>query len=153
MTPEQVMSRCYENGQPDYVLAGDAIKELLQKKDIEAAIDRMGWPEINAFQTELKRGQDIREDAGGFWKRCLRTLFMAPAPPTEIETYQSAARKMVAGQIARDTADYVIQYLEDEAGLIAGDVSKATRLNIANAILNGKALALTVKDQSTMERK
>jgi hypothetical protein len=143
MTPEQVMSRCYENGQPDFVLAGDTIKDLLQKKDIEAAIDRMGWPEINAFQAELKRGQDIREDAGGFMMRAIRRLFGFPPPLTEVETYQGAARKMVAVQIARETADYVIQYLEDEAGLIGGDVSNATRSNIANAILNGRASALT----------
>ena len=37
MTPEQVMSRCYEHGQPDYVLAGDAIKQMLP------AVEFVGW--------------------------------------------------------------------------------------------------------------
>jgi hypothetical protein len=42
-----------------------------QRALLESAIDRMGWPEINAFHAELKRGQDVREDAGGFIIRCL----------------------------------------------------------------------------------
>src|SRR5258705_13383706 len=29
MTPDQVMSRCYEHGQPDYVLAADTINAFL----------------------------------------------------------------------------------------------------------------------------
>jgi hypothetical protein len=97
MTPEQVMSRCYEHGQPDYVLAADTIKALLAQRDagFEAAIDRMGWPEIHAFQRELKRGQDYREDAGGFMMRAIRRLFGLPSPYSEVVTYQEAARAMV----------------------------------------------------------
>ena len=98
MTYEQIMSRCYEHGQPDYVLAGDAIKKLLAERDagFEAAIDRMGWPEIHAFQEELRRGQDIYEDAGGFIMRAIRQLFGLPSPLSEVTTYQDAARAMVA---------------------------------------------------------
>jgi hypothetical protein len=97
MTPEQVMSRCYEHGQTDYVLAGDTIKALLADRDagLEAAIDRMGWPEIHAFQDELRRGQDVFEDAGGFMMRAIRRLFGLPSPYSEVTTHQQAARAMV----------------------------------------------------------
>jgi hypothetical protein len=37
MTPEEVMSRCYEHGQPDYVKAGDTIKQLIP------AVDFVAW--------------------------------------------------------------------------------------------------------------
>src|SRR5258708_632442 len=33
MTDEEIMSRCYEHGQPDYVLAGDSIKRLIAERD------------------------------------------------------------------------------------------------------------------------
>ncbi|GEP08903.1 hypothetical protein [Methylobacterium gnaphalii] len=32
-----------------------------------SAMERMGWPEINAFHQELARGQDVREYGGGYW--------------------------------------------------------------------------------------
>lgn len=38
MTPEQVMSRCYEHGQPDYVLAADTIKALLAAQQLLAPV-------------------------------------------------------------------------------------------------------------------
>jgi hypothetical protein len=60
------------------------------------AVDRMGWPEIHAFRDELRRGQDVFEDAGGFWMRAIRRLFGLPSPYSEVETYQQAARRMVA---------------------------------------------------------
>jgi hypothetical protein len=56
----------------------------------------MGWPEIHAFRDELRRGQDVFEDAGGFWMRAIRRLFGLPSPYSEVETYQQAARRMVA---------------------------------------------------------
>jgi hypothetical protein len=71
--------------------AGASEREIL-----EAAIDRMGWPEIHAFQDELKRGQDIREDAGGFMMRAIRRLFGLPSPYSEVVTYQKAARAMLS---------------------------------------------------------
>ena len=67
-----------------------------EREILEAAIDRMGWPEIRAFNEERKKGQDIYEDAGGFWMRAIRRLFGLPSPYSEIETYQQAARRMVA---------------------------------------------------------
>lgn len=62
---------------------------------MERAIDRMGWPEIRAFEAELDRGQDVHEDAGGFMLRAIRALFGLPSPKASVLTYQAAARSMV----------------------------------------------------------
>jgi len=65
-----------------------------EKQILEAAIDRMGWPEIHAFQDELRKGQDMREDAGGFMIRAIKALF-GIRRDDPIVTYQDAARAMV----------------------------------------------------------
>ena len=62
---------------------------------LERAIERMGWPEIRAFEEELDRGQDVCEDAGGFMLRAVRRLFGLPSPQASVLTYQQAARAMV----------------------------------------------------------
>ena len=62
---------------------------------LERAIERMGWPEIRAFEEELSRGQDVHEDAGGFMLRAIRGLFGLPSPAASVLTYQAAARAMV----------------------------------------------------------
>ena len=59
------------------------------------AIDRMGWPEIHAFHAELKKGQSVYEDAGGYMMRCIGRLF-GVAPREEIVTYQQAVKAMLA---------------------------------------------------------
>lgn len=61
---------------------------------LEAAIDRMGWNEIHAFNAELRRGQSIYEDAGGYFMRCIKALF-GIKPQNEVVTYQQAARALV----------------------------------------------------------
>lgn len=61
---------------------------------LEATIDRMGWPEIHAFQAELRRGQDVCEDAGGFMLRAIKALF-GIQPRNPVLTYQDAARAMI----------------------------------------------------------
>lgn len=87
-----------------YVRDGSVIT-LTEAEVLDAAVERMGWPEIHAFQNELRRGQDIREDAGGFWMRAIRRLFGLPSPYSEIETYQQAARRMVAEASAVGSKD------------------------------------------------
>lgn len=78
-------------------LSPTALEVAAREREIlEAAIDKMGWPEIHAFKEELRRGQDIREDAGGFMMRAIRRLFGLPSPYSEITTYQQAARSMIA---------------------------------------------------------
>lgn len=57
----------------------------------ERAIDRMGWPEINAFMAQP--AQALSEDAGGYLRRKIKTLF--GIKPDAVETYQHAARMMV----------------------------------------------------------
>lgn len=69
---------------------------------VEQAVDRMGWPEINAFNEERRKGQSIYEDAGGFVMRCMRRLFGLPSPDTTVISCQDAARAMV--EQARKTA-------------------------------------------------
>lgn len=77
-----------------YVRNGDTIT-MSQEEALEDAIKRMGWPEIHAFQDELRKGQDYREDAGGFMMRAIRRLFGLPRPALDVVNYQQAARAMV----------------------------------------------------------
>ena len=51
------------------------------------------WPHIRAFQDEMRGGQGVREDAGGFWVRCLMALF--GRKPDPVETYQKAAARLL----------------------------------------------------------
>ena len=66
-----------------------------ERRVLERAIDRMGWDEINAYDTEMRKGQGICEDAGGYVLRGLRRLFGLPGKDEEIVTYQQAARAML----------------------------------------------------------
>ena len=76
-----------------YVRDGSAIT-ITEQEALEAAIDRMGWPEIHAFHAELRKGQDYREDAGGFAMRAIRMLFGLPRPALDVVNYQQAAKAM-----------------------------------------------------------
>lgn len=77
-----------------YVRDGSVIT-MTEEEVLEAAIDRMSWPEIHAFQNELRKGQDYREDAGGFMIRAIRRLFGLPAASWGVVNYQQAARAMI----------------------------------------------------------
>ncbi len=58
--------------------------------------DCIGWPEINAFRSELREGQDHREDAGGFFVRCIRRLLRISEPHRdEVVTHQMAAKRLL----------------------------------------------------------
>jgi len=61
---------------------------------LEAAIDEMGWTEIDAYYDERRKGQSIYEDAGGYMLRCLGRLF-GVKPKDEIINYQQAAKAMI----------------------------------------------------------
>lgn len=84
-----------KQGQARGITAARQIHSGDRKALLEEAVDRMGWPEIHAFQNELRRGQDIREDAGGFMMRAIRRLFGLPSPFNEVETYRQAMAKMI----------------------------------------------------------
>ncbi|TXM92631.1 hypothetical protein [Methylobacterium sp. WL116] len=73
----------------------DAGGEATERSALEAAVDRMGWPEINAYYAELNLGQGIDEDAGGYFLRALRRLFGLPSNRKTVERYQAAARAMI----------------------------------------------------------
>lgn len=75
----------------------------MERELLESAVDRMGWPEIHAFQAEMRKGQSIYEDAGGYFMRGLRRLFGLPQIDEEIITYRRAAMAMVE-EAARATS-------------------------------------------------
>lgn len=72
-----------------------SLRPLSEAEVLERAVARMGWDEIWAFQAELRKGQDVREDAGGFMMRAIRRLFGLPEIDRTIETHQAAARRLV----------------------------------------------------------
>ena len=65
---------------------------------LEAATDHMGWPQIRAYQAEMRKGQSIFEDAGGYFMRGLRRLFGLPQIDEEVITYQRAAKAMIEAE-------------------------------------------------------
>ena len=71
--------------------------DAAERAACERAIERMGWPEIHAFNAELHRGQSIYEDAGGFMLRAIRRLF-GLAARDDVVTYQEAVRALVASR-------------------------------------------------------
>lgn len=97
MLPRRFLPR-YE-GQVDILARVPAPGEPLSPGDeaavLDRAIERMGWPEIRAYEAELARGQDVAEDAGGFMLRALRRLFGLPPNRSRIQTYRDAARALV----------------------------------------------------------
>jgi hypothetical protein len=64
------------------------------KQVIADAIDRIGWPEIDRFQAELRQGKSIDEDAGGFMLRAIGRLFGIRRRRDPVVTYQDAARAL-----------------------------------------------------------
>lgn len=73
--------------------AADALEQT-ERKVLYDALDRIGWDEINAYLDNLREGQAINEDAGGFLIRCIKGLFgISPRDP--IVTYKNAAKALV----------------------------------------------------------
>jgi len=65
-----------------------------ERQVIIDAIDRIGWPEINAFRAELAKGQSFDEDAGGFMVRAIARLFRFRRRRDPVVTHQDAARAL-----------------------------------------------------------
>lgn len=78
--------------------------EVLQKTQsyefhvLNDALNRIGWPEIHKFQEELRKGQAVDEDAGGFMLRCIKRLFRIKRRDPVL-TFQEAARSMLSEQL------------------------------------------------------
>jgi hypothetical protein len=68
--------------------------ELRQQGYYLVRADDLGWPEIRAFEAELDKGQDIREDAGGFFIRAIMALF-GRKPTDPVTNYQQAAQALL----------------------------------------------------------
>lgn len=75
-----------------------------EQSTLERALDRMGWPEIHAFEAELRKGQDIREDAGGFMMRAIKALF-GVQPRDPVQSYRTAAAALIAQAIEARRAE------------------------------------------------
>ncbi len=105
-------------------LSADAIRQgegATEQEALQRAIDRMGWAEINAFHAELRRGQDIYEDAGGFFMRAIRALFgIKPTDP--VTNYQDAARALV--EAATPAVDAALER-EVDCSICGGDCAGA----------------------------
>lgn len=74
---------------------------------LAAAIDRMDWPEINAFQEAIGGGRSD-EDPLSIWLRALSALFGVKPNPDRVERYREAARRMVeqAAKRGEDADDH-----------------------------------------------
>ena len=87
------------NGKPliDHMEAWEDVAEIFRADAdaaLEAACDAIGWPQIRAFQEELRKGQDIYEDAGGFFSRAIRAL-LGRSRVDPVTNYQDAARALI----------------------------------------------------------
>lgn len=70
------------------------MSEKTEREILFDAVDRMGWPEIHAFNAELHKGQGVYEDAGGYMMRCIKCLF-GIRPREEVYTYKQAMKAMI----------------------------------------------------------
>jgi len=75
-------------------LRREEVEDMSERAILCRALDKMGWPEIHAFQDEFKKGQSIYEDAGGYFMRGIKRLF-GIAPRDEVVTYQQAAQALI----------------------------------------------------------
>lgn len=62
---------------------------------LETVVANLGWHQIHAMQEELRRGQDIYEDAGGYFLRAYRRLFGLSRANTAVVNYRAAVAAML----------------------------------------------------------
>ena len=72
---------------------------------LRKAVLRMGWPEINAYCDEINKGQDIREDGGGFFMRAIGRLFGLKPERDVVTTFQDAATAAIDTLVIKGTDD------------------------------------------------
>lgn len=98
---------------PEYPLGSDIIMKISCRTGIsteavehilDVLVDEIGWDEIHAFQDELAKGQDMREDAGGFFLRAIRALFGKPSRTT-VENYRQAVARLLEEARARNKSE------------------------------------------------
>lgn len=99
------------------------------KDAVDCLAEDMGWPEIHAFNAELKRGQDIYEDGGGYFRRCILALMGRPSK-TVVENYQDAFKRLAAEHEGREATSYVIRH--KPTNLFTGSDEDFTDMDDAN---------------------
>lgn len=57
--------------------------------------EELEWQDIDAYEAELRKGQSIREDAGGYFLRCLKRLIGYKIPDEDVITYRKAAKALI----------------------------------------------------------
>ena len=77
----------------DWAGAAELARNLRENEVYLVDPDKLGWPDIKRFQTELNHGQGVREDVGGFFIRCIMALFGKKSDP--VENYQQAAKRLL----------------------------------------------------------
>ena len=77
----------------DHETARFVARQLAKDGYVLVRAEDIGWPEIHAFQDQLRLGQGIREDGGGFFVRCIMALF--GRKPDPVETYRQATRRLL----------------------------------------------------------
>ena len=60
--------------------------------------DNICWEDIHRYEAALRMGQDIHEDGGGFFARCIRVLMRTPVERDRAcIPYQTAVKAMLEG--------------------------------------------------------
>ena len=59
--------------------------------------DNLEWQDIHRYEEEIKKGQSIFEDAGGYFLRCLKRLIGYNIPDEEVLNYRQAAKALIEG--------------------------------------------------------
>lgn len=77
----------------DWDGAAELARSLADEDYYLVRADDLGWADIHRFQDELRKGQGVREDGGGFFVRCIMALF--GKKPDPVETYQQAAERLL----------------------------------------------------------
>jgi hypothetical protein len=94
---EAVLSAASGKPIKDTMEPWDEVADMYRKdaeSALEAACNAISWPQIHAYHEELRRGQDIYEDAGGFFQRAIRALLGKPSLDP-IVSYREAARALL----------------------------------------------------------
>jgi hypothetical protein len=94
---ESVVSRAVGKPIKDTMEPWDEVADMYRRDAeiaLEAACDAITWTQIHAYHKELRRGQDIYEDAGGFFRRAIRAL-LGKSSPDPVVSYREAARALI----------------------------------------------------------
>lgn len=71
------------------------VSEALVQRVAETFCDELSWQELHPYFDELRKGQSIYEDAGGYFLRCIKRLFGIRTDDEEILTYRKAMAELV----------------------------------------------------------